>query len=178
MKTEEYSFSDLVDIQAFERIMNSMFIATKIPIGLVADDGKILSEIGWVDACANFHRVNPITNAYCQKSNLELIQNLQDGKVACATCKNGLFDYATPIVIEGRRVATIFLGQVFTETPDMEFFKQHAKSVGFDETSYLQAIAEVPIVSKEQMEALMDCMVGMAEMLAASTLARLREKLM
>ena len=178
MKIEEYKFSDLVDIQAFERIMNSMFLATKIPIGLVADDGKILSEIGWVSACANFHRVNPMTNAYCQESNLALMQNLQDEKIACATCKNGLLDYATPIVIEGRRVATIFLGQVFTEAPDKEFFKRHAKSVGFDEVSYLKAIAEVPIVSKEQMEALMDCMVGMAEMLASSALARVREKLM
>ncbi|HEX5330309.1 diguanylate cyclase [Sulfuricurvum sp.] len=173
-----HKFSDLVDIVAFERLMESLYKATGIPNGLVAEDGELLSQIGWTNACALFHRVNAQTNQQCQESNIELMQSLHEGEVACAKCKNGLIDYATPVVIEGRRLATLFLGQVLSETPDMDFFRQRAVEVGYDEAEYIDAIRAVPIVAKEQMEALMDCMVGMAQMLAASGLARLRESIM
>ncbi|MDD2782362.1 PocR ligand-binding domain-containing protein [Sulfuricurvum sp.] len=173
-----HKFSDLVDIVAFERVMESLYKATGIPYGLVAEDGELLSQIGWTNACALFHRVNPQTNQQCIESNIELMQSLHDGEVACGKCKNGLIDYATPVVIEGRRLATLFLGQVLSEAPDMDFFHKRANEFGYDETQYVEAIRAVPIVAKEQMEALMDCMVGMAEMLAASGLARLRETIM
>jgi diguanylate cyclase (GGDEF)-like protein len=172
---EDYKFSDLVDIDAFERLMESLYKATGIPYGLVAEDGELLSQIGWTNACAHFHRVNPQTNQQCQESNIELMQSLHDGEVECAKCKNGLIDYATPVVIEGRRLATLFLGQVLNEAPDMPFFHERAKQFGYDEDAYIEAIREVPIVSKEKMESLMDCMVGMAQMLASNALARLRE---
>lgn len=175
---ENCKFSELVDVAAFERLMESLYKATGIPCGLVADDGKILSEIGWVSACSNFHRVNPQTSQNCKQSNIELIKSLQDGDVANAVCKNGLIDYATPIIIEGHRIATVFLGQVLTKEPDMTFFSKLAKEVGFDETAYLKAIKEVPMVTTEQMESLMECMVGMAQMLASSGLAKLRQNLM
>jgi diguanylate cyclase (GGDEF)-like protein/PAS domain S-box-containing protein len=173
-----HKFSDLVDIVAFERLMESLYKATGIPNGLVAEDGELLSQIGWTNACALFHRVNPQTNQQCQESNIELMQSLHEGEVACAKCKNGLIDYATPVVIEGHRLATLFLGQVLSEAPDMEFFTQRSREFGYDEAAYIEAIRAVPIVAKEQMEALMDCMVSMAEMLASSGLARLRERIM
>jgi len=173
-----HKFSDLVDVAAFERLMESLYKATGIPYGLVAEDGELLSQIGWTNACALFHRVNPQTNQQCQESNIELMQSLHEGEVACAKCKNGLIDYATPLVIEGRRLATLFLGEVLSEAPDMEFFAQRSCEFGYDEAAYMEAIRAVPIVAKEQMEALMDCMVGMAEMLASSGLAQLRERIM
>ncbi|MDD5053001.1 MAG: diguanylate cyclase [Sulfuricurvum sp.] len=170
-----HKFSALVDITAFERLMESLYKATGIPYGLVAKDGELLSQVGWTNACALFHRVNPQTNLQCQESNIELMQSVHEGEVACAKCKNGLIDYATPIVIEGQALATLFLGQVLNEAPDMEFFAKRAMEFDYDEAQYLEAIRAVPIVENERMEALMECMVGMAQMLASSGLARLRE---
>lgn len=168
-------FTDLVDIAAFERLMESLYKATGIPNGLVAEDGSLLSQVGWTDACAFFHRVNPQTNQQCQESNIELMQSLHADDIACAKCKNGLLDYATPVVIEGRRLATLFLGQVLSEAPEMEFFRKRAREFGYDEAKYVEAIRAIPIVDKEEIDALMDCMVGMAQMLASSGLARLRQ---
>jgi ligand-binding sensor protein len=75
MKTIEFNnkFSDLVDIAAFERLMESLYKATGIPYGLVAEDGQLLSQIGWTNACALFHRVNPQTNQQCLESNIDLM---------------------------------------------------------------------------------------------------------
>lgn len=171
----DLEFQDLVDIAGFLRLLETFYSATGIPNGLAGTAGEIITQAGWVDACALFHRVNPDTSQCCQESNLELMQRLRDGEVAYSLCKNGLIDYATPVVIEGRQLATLFLGQVLSEPPDITFFREQAARCGFDEARYLDAIRAVPVVSKARMEALMECMVEMAQMLVASGLARLRQ---
>lgn len=171
----DLEFQDLIDIVGFSRLLENFYAATGIPNGLVGQAGEIITQAGWVDACVLFHRANPDTSRRCQESNLELIRRLRDGEVAHCLCKNGLIDYATPVVIEGRQLATLFLGQVLSLPPDMTFFREQAARCGFDEAQYLEAIRAVPVVSRERMEALMKCMVEMAQMLALSGLARLRQ---
>jgi PAS domain S-box-containing protein len=175
LRKESYIFNDLVDIETFSSLLDSLFKATGIPNGLVSPTGEIITQSGWVDACAKFHRVDPDTSKLCKESNLELMEELRDSKVAGGQCKNGLYDYATPIIIEGEQLATLFLGQVHNAPPDLEFFRKHAKQYGFDEEAYIEAIRAAPIVSRQQMEAHLEYIVEMAQMLAVNGLAMLRE---
>lgn len=172
---KKYNFSDLVDVIEFEELLKSFYKATGIPNALVGADGKIISQIGWIDACALFHRANQESNLQCQESNNTLIKSVSNGKVTRALCKNGLIDYATPIIIEGQVLATLFLGQVLNEAPNLEFFRKQAQKFNYDESKYLEAINLVPIVSKEEMESTMDCVVKMAQMLAKTGLSKIRE---
>ncbi|MBR9884580.1 MAG: diguanylate cyclase [Oceanospirillales bacterium] len=171
-----YGFSDLVDLPAFERMLEHFYRATGIANGLVSEEGELLIQSGWESACTLFHRVSPESASNCRESNLELIARTQTGVFCGSHCSNGLFDYATPVVIEGQRVATLFLGQLLHEPPDMAFFKEQAHRFGFDETAYLASIAHIPVVEKVRVDALMACLVDMAEMLAKSGLARLRQR--
>ncbi|MDD2896825.1 MAG: diguanylate cyclase [Aliarcobacter sp.] len=172
---KKYNFSDLVDIVEFEELLKSFYKATGIPNALVGANGEIIFQIGWIDACALFHRANNESSSQCKESNDELIQCVSHGKVTRALCKNGLYDYATPIIIEGEVLATLFLGQVLNEAPNMEFFKKQAQKFNYDEVKYLEAISLVPIVTKEEMESTMDCVVKMAQMLAKTGLSKIRE---
>lgn len=171
-----YSFSELVDIAAFSHLLESFYKATGIPNGLVAPTGELISQAGWTIACAHFHRVHPETQKRCQESNIELMSRLQNGEVAGCLCGNGLLDYATPVVVEGKQLATLFLGQVLNEPPKLDFFRQQAAQFGFDEGEYLDAIRDVPILSRDKLEAHMDHMVEVAQVLAMAGLARLRER--
>lgn len=176
--TEEYDykFSDLIDIVEFEKLLESFFKATGVPNGVIGNDGEIISQAGWIDACSLFHRVNSQSNLCCIKSNLKLMEKLNEGQVSHSLCKNGLLDYATPLIIEDKIIATIFLGQVFDKAPDMTFFKNQAKKYNYDEEKYLEAISNVPIISIQQIESLMDCMVRITKMLSESGLSKLRQK--
>lgn len=171
-----YRFTDLVDIEAFRSMLKSFYEATGILHGLVDADNNIISAIGWQPACTEFHRVHPCTNARCLESNLYLAEHLSEDAFVGYACKNGLMDYATPIVIEGRQLATLYFGQLLHEPPDMDFFRRQAKECGFDEESYLAAIREVPIIPRERIEPIMAFYVQMAQMLAKSGLDRLRER--
>lgn len=172
---KKYNFSDLVDIVEFEELLKSFYKATGIPNALVGANGEIIFQTGWIDACALFHRANNESSSQCKESNDALIQCVSHGKVTRALCKNGLYDYATPIIIEGEVLATLFLGQVLNEAPNMEFFKKQAQKFNYDEVKYLEAISLVPIVTKEEMESTMDCVVKMAQMLAKTGLSKIRE---
>ncbi len=178
MNIKEYSFSDLVDIIEFEEILRSFYNATKIPNALVGKNGEIISQVGWIDACASFHRVNPLSNLDCLESNHKLMQSVSNGIVTSQLCKNGLLDYATPIVIEDEIIGTLFLGQVLNEAANIDFFSQQAKKFNYDEKEYIKAINSVPIVSQEEMEATMDCVVKIAQMLAKTGLSKLRERVL
>lgn len=171
----DYKFSDLVDIDEFIKLLDSFYKATGIPNGLVGNDGTIISQSGWTDACNLFHRTNLKSKQFCEESNLCLMEKLKDKVVSSEKCKNGLIDYATPIEIEGNRLATLFLGQVLNEKPNIAFAQQ-AKTLNYDEKKYLESINKIPIVSEKQMELYLDNMLMTAQMLAKIGLAKLNEK--
>ncbi|QPK65194.1 diguanylate cyclase [Methylomonas sp. LL1] len=171
----DYRFTDLVDIEAFRGMLKSFYQATGILHGLVDADNNIISAIGWQEACTDFHRTNPCSNARCLESNNYLSEHLGEGSFVGSACGNGLIDYATPIVIEGRQLATLYFGQLLHEPPDMEFFRRQAQECGFDEESYLTAIRKVPVVPRERIEPIMAFYVQLARMLAENGLTRLRQ---
>ncbi|TXT35819.1 MAG: PAS/PAC and GAF sensor-containing diguanylate cyclase [Comamonadaceae bacterium] len=174
----QYRFSELVDVPSFTRMLESFFLATGIPNGVVDVDGELLSMSAGLNACTQFHRVQPEAAERCRQSNLTIMHDLRAGCVAGGLCRNGLMDYATPVVIEGRQLATLFLGQVLHTPPDMAFFRQQAAELGWDESAYLASIAAIPVVDKERLQKLMAVMVEMAHMLATSGLARLRQNVL
>lgn len=81
-------------------------------------------------------------------------------------CLNGLIDVSVPIVIRGNHVANLFSGQFFFEEPDIEFFKKQAVEFGFDQESYLAAIAAVPIVSEEKVKTTMNFLLQATELIS------------
>jgi PAS domain S-box-containing protein len=167
-------FADLVDIAEFSGMMASFYHATGIPHGLIDTDNRVLSGIGWQDICTKFHRVNELSCARCHESELYIARHLHEGPYIGYQCANGLMDYAAPVIIDGNHVATIFLGQFLHEAPDVEAFRKQARKFGYDEVSYLQALAKVPVLSKEQAASTMEFYAKLAIMLAQSGHERLR----
>lgn len=171
-----YEIGDLIDIEAFKRMMAALYNATGIPHGLIDTSNNILSGTGWQDICVQFHRVCPETNARCTESGQTIRKHLNEGTFFGYKCANGLVDYAMPIVINGEHIATLFLGQVLHEPPDIDYFRKQAAEFGFDETDYLAALARVPVMSHEQIVASMDFLIQLARMLVGSGLATLRQR--
>jgi len=66
-------------------------------------------------------------------------------------CTNGMIDAAMPIVINGRHLASFYIGQFFydDDPPDREFFIARAAEFGFDRESYLSALDRVPLFTRK-----------------------------
>jgi len=172
----ELQFSDLVDIKNFSTILENFFQVTGIPNGLVDPDGTILSQAGWMDACTKFHRSNPISNDACKASNISLMSDSNEHQACSSLCKNGLINYATPIIIEEHQLATLFLGQILHSEPDLNFFRSQAEKFNYDEEAYINSILKIPVIDKKTIQPLIDCLVNMAKVLIENGLANYRQK--
>ena len=169
---QSYTVEQIIDIPAFQSLMEQFHKATGINHALIDPEGNVLSSVGWQRICTDFHRVNAITNDMCVKSDQDIIKHLHNGLYACSTCPHGLTDYAVPIIIEGQHLANLFTGQLFHEPPDLNFFRIQAEKFGFDEEDYLGAVREVKVIPKRLIPAIMAFLSELADMLTSSALVR------
>ena len=166
--------TELIDLEAVQSLLGALYRATGINNSLLGVDNRILSAFGWQKACVDFHRQNPRSCARCLESDRYIFDHLNEGRYVGYHCLNGLMDYATPVIVEGQHVATVFTGQFFHEAPDMEFFRRQAKEFGYDEESYLEAIRQVPVVPKERMPDIMGFLGELAEFISNQGAVQLR----
>jgi two-component system cell cycle sensor histidine kinase/response regulator CckA len=150
-----YRLSDLLDLTSVQKMAEAHYRAAGMPIGIIdALNSSILVGAGWQDICSNFHRANPEALRRCQESDDFIKDRLVRGEACSYKCKNGLWDIGIPIIVAGRHLATMFLGQFFyeKEAPDRKFFTEQARRFGFDTDAYLQALDRVPVFSREKVD--------------------------
>ena len=148
----EYKLQDLIDVPKVQELLDSLCDASRFSSALIDTRGKVVISSGWQDICTQFHRINPVSEQECRKSDMYIMDHLPEADPAVIyCCPHGLVDCATPIIIAGMHLANIFIGQLFLEPPDMEFFRKQAAKFGFDEQAYLAAVAKVPLFTREQL---------------------------
>lgn len=176
-----YKFKDIVDVNAIQSLMDKLWQASGIPTGIIDVDGTVLVAAGWQEICSQFHRQNPETDARCRESDAYLTRHLQDFAALpeCGyieyRCGNGLIDIAIPIVIEGRHLANIFLGQFFYDPPEKQFFVEQARRGGFDEEAYLKALWQVPVFSRQKVNEILQFNSSLVNLLIRMGVEKLRQ---
>lgn len=171
-----YKLEDLIDVPLVQDLQEKLNVIYSFPSAIVDLDGKILTAVAWQDICTKFHRVNPISEKECLKSDEYIIAHLHEAKPAVSyTCPHGLIDNAAPIIIDSKHLGNFFTGQFFLEKPDLNFFKKQAKEFGFNEKKYLAAVKKVPIWTKDKLEKYLDFIKGFIEIIAGMGLKNLRE---
>jgi PAS domain S-box-containing protein len=168
--------ADILDIEAVQKMMGDFYRLTHVGVAIVDMKGKVLVATGWQDICTQFHRVHPETRKNCIESDLELSSGVEPGKFKIYRCKNNMWDIATPIVVGGKHLGNIFLGQFIfeDETPDYETFREQARRYGFDEAAYLDALDRVPRWSRETIDAVMHFYARFANLIASLSHSNLK----
>lgn len=172
----EYLFEQLVDFDKIRDLLQAHSKITGICSGILDLDQNILLAEGWQDICTLFHRVHPETAARCLESNEILTRRLHgEGEYQECKCRNGLWDIAMPIVIDGNHLATFFTGQFFYAEDQVyeEFFHAQAVEFGFDEEAYIAALRRIPVVAREQVRNIMGYYRNLVQVMAESGLQKL-----
>lgn len=164
--------SDVIDAALLQEMMNDYYRLTGIGTGIIDLNGTILVGTGWQDICVRFHRTHPESCRHCLESDITLSSDVQPGSFKAYRCKNNMWDMATPIMLAGRHVGNIFLGQFLydDEEPDYELFRAQARQYGYDESAYLAALDRVPRWSRETVQTAMHFYAGLARMISSAAL--------
>jgi PAS domain S-box-containing protein len=158
MQDGGHTLAELIDLPRLQRVCNGLSAASGITLAVLDTDGSVLVDSGWQDICTRFHRRDPTSARACRESDRRINERVAretDAPTHFAyRCANGLWDVAFPLVLEDDHVATVFTGQFFydDDAVDREEFRARARSYGFDEDAYLEALARVPVLTHAQVE--------------------------
>jgi PAS domain S-box-containing protein len=152
------SLSDIIDTETVRALMEAFHGLNHIPMALIDSDGALLVSAGWQGICGTFHRRHPETAAFCVESDTQLTTGIPEGEFRLYRCRNNMWDIATPIMVGGKHLGNLFMGQFFfdDEEPDHELFRSQAARYGFDEEEYLASLAAAPRLSRRSVEHAMD----------------------
>jgi ligand-binding sensor protein len=167
---------DLIDIPRMIEAMNAFFAATGLPSTLLDPKNNVVASAGWVDICTRFYRLCPATERRCRESDLYILQHLNEGPYVGYRCLNGLMNYAAPIVIDGKHIATIFTGQFVHESPDEDAFRRLGQECGFDMPAYMAALRKVPVIPEKDIPAIMATFTQLAQSSASLPVKRRRAR--
>ena len=162
------ALGELLDIPAMQGLLEDFHGLEDIGVAIVDIEGHVLVKAGWQDICTRFHRVHPKTRRHCLESDTVLAAGSEPDTPGIYRCRNGLWDMAAPIVIDGQRLGHLFMGQVlFDDEPaDEEAFRKQARRCGFDEKDYLAELARVPRWNREKARRVLACFSRLARLIS------------
>ncbi|MDK2848623.1 MAG: methyl-accepting chemotaxis protein [Desulfuromonadales bacterium] len=76
----------------------------------------------------------------------------ETGKPYAYECHAGLVDFAVPIIVDGRQIGSWLGGQVLTKKPDEAHFRKLARELDIDPDAMINAVREIPVLSKTKVE--------------------------
>jgi len=172
---EELQAEDLLNVEDLQTLLSHFCDAVGVASAISDLKGNLLAFANFRRACTQFHRVGEISSQRCAESDAVLGSRLVEGQdFTIYQCKNGLTDAASPLIIDGKHLANILIGQFHLQEPDLDFFRRQAQEHGFDEDDYLAAIKEVPMMDEARLPSILGFLSGFAKMVGSLTLDRIR----
>ncbi len=172
----DLDLADIIDVAGIRELMENFNRLAPIPMGIIDLRGGVLVGTGWQEICTRFHRANGDSCRNCIESDTVLSQEIPAGEFKLYKCKNNLWDMATPIMVGGRKIGNLFLGQFFFEEEaiDYDLFHRQARRYGFDEREYLAALDRVPRLSRRTIDHGKAFFVRLAEMLSQASFSNIK----
>jgi two-component system sensor histidine kinase/response regulator len=172
---EELLVEDLLNVEDLQTLLAHFCDAVGVASAISDLKGNLLAFANFRRACTQFHRVGEVSSQRCAESDSILGSRLEEGQdFTIYKCKNGLTDAASPLIIDGKHLANILIGQFHLQEPDLEFFRRQARDLGYDEEDYLASIKEVPMMSEEKLPSILGFLSGFAKIVGTLTLDRIR----
>ncbi len=164
----KYRFADLADIPKLQELMGSLYWLTDVAIGIIEADGTFLFCAGWRGTCQSSHDGVCECQAYIAK-------HLDPVSYTSHRCPTGMLHYACPIVVEGVHMASVYIGQFFTEPPDETAARLQATARGLNTDELYKELKKFAVVPPMHLTLLLKYLNDLANMLADIGLQRLKQ---
>ena len=117
--SEDRTFMNLLDINSLAEIFNNFSEINQFSIELVTyPNEELLIRTGVKEVFGNPQNTSPRSESHSHQYKRELFSDPENNKeILISHCQNGLVEGAARIIIKGKHLATLTLGQVLFENP-------------------------------------------------------------
>jgi len=152
----------LIDREKLEKILSIFTEVTGVASIITEVDGRpITKPHNFRELCLKYSRATEKGRAKCYDSDSYGGRETARRKECLIyECLNaGLLDCGAPIIVEGYHLANILCGQVLEKPISKEQAIRRARSIDIEDIDgYLDALAKIPIMSRERLRAIVNLM--------------------
>jgi PAS domain S-box-containing protein len=146
-------FTDIFDLNDIQNLQNVFSDATGVASIITYPDGTpITRPSNFCRLCIDIIRKTDIGLSNCFKSDAEIGRPNLSGPVIKPCLSGGLWDAGASIFVGNTHIANWLIGQVRNEGLDPDKMVRYANEIGADQTDFIKALDEVPVMSKEKFE--------------------------
>ena len=154
MTMPEFKFHDLFDVEEIQRIQDAFSLATGVSALITDPAGNPITRPSRFTRFCQLIRSTEAGSAHCKRSDA-LLGLLNPAGPVLDLCQSGkLLDGGAGITVGDRQIANWLIGQVLDEASEEDanesYYRQYARELGIDETELLQALVEVPRMSRQR----------------------------
>lgn len=151
---DDLKLLDLIDINLLQKFQD--FFAKTIDVASITLDsnGPITEPSNYTEFCKNNIKNRCDEDLACD------LHNPKWGEIAFEKkepliykCRTGLTSFVVPIVVDDKHLGSIACGQIFTEPPNEELFREIARKEDQDVGEYLKNLRKIKIIPMENIRA-------------------------
>ncbi|WP_319582407.1 PocR ligand-binding domain-containing protein [uncultured Pseudodesulfovibrio sp.] len=147
----EVGFLDLFDLDEIQAIQDAFSSAAGVASLITTPDGEpITRPSNFTRLCNDIIRKTEKGRCNCRQSDTLLGRFNPRGATIQPCLSSGLWDGGASISVDGRHIASWFVGQVRNEHVDKEATLAYAREIGADEVEFVRAFEEVPVMSLDR----------------------------
>lgn len=163
------NFEEFVDISKLQALFDDLYDLTGVPAKLLNCEGRLLVQAGWPEVCVEFHGKNPVSQELCREAEASVKENIfKEENFSIYKCSMGLCVSSSPVIVSGRHLANVITGPVFHEEVTEKVwagFREQAARHGFDEQTYLDAYAKIPVIPHQKHQQMLSSLVRFTEVI-------------
>lgn len=169
-------FEELFNLDHIQQLQDEFAAATGVSSIITRPDGQpITGGSRSTRLCMSIIRATEKGEANCQRSDAYFGRFLPDGPLVqpCLSC--GLWTSGASISVGGRHIANWIIGQVRNEAQNEEDIRAYAREIGADEEAAVAAFREVPVMSREQFEAVSQALFTIASQISDAAFQNMQQ---
>lgn len=145
---------DLIDVEFLQGFQDVFANTMNVASIMVDDQGPITKPSNFTDFCNKYTRGSAEGYKRCNECDIRCGKDAAaTGKPVIYNCHSGLTDFAVPIIVNGKHIASILGGQVLSAPPNEDHFRTLARELGINEEEYISALKKIKIVPLETIKA-------------------------
>jgi ligand-binding sensor protein len=171
---------DVIDIELLQRFQDNFAESMDLASVTVDMNGEpVTNPSSYTSFCINYTHATKIGDDRCAQSHKQGGEEAaRTGKPYIYKCHAGLIDFAAPIIVGGRQIATILGGQILTSKPEENGFRTTAREIGVNEDKYVEAANKVKISTEKNIKAAAEVLFIVANSLSQIGYQKLKIKTM